>query len=234
MELYDKPFVYKEKELNFILNHLKILCGNDDEVYNYFIKWNAQLIQYPEMKTIIPTLISKEGAGKGSYVILMRKKLGNNKVFETTDPARDVWGNHNSIMANAFLVYLNEHEKRSTIEHEGKIKGLITDNSLTINPKGIDQYIIKSHHRFFATTNREEPFKTSTDDRRNYIIRSSDELIGNKKYFEYFYEILNDNDVIKTCYEYFKSIPDVNKFNNLRIPKTEYQENLKKIIKTNT
>jgi hypothetical protein len=26
----------------------------------------------------------------------------------------------------------------------------------------------------------------------------------------------------------------VNKFNNLRIPKTEYQENLKKIIKTNT
>ena len=34
------------------------------------------MIQYPEVKTIAPSAISKQGAGKGTYVKLMSKMLG--------------------------------------------------------------------------------------------------------------------------------------------------------------
>ena len=136
------------------------------------------------------------------------------------------------MMCNCFLVNLNELSKKDTIEAEGKIKGLITDNTLSINQKGIPQYKIKSYHRFITTTNKEEPINSSNGDRRNLIIRSSDEKKGDYIYFEMIHNYLENNDVIRTCYNYFKGIKDMDKFKDIPIPQTEYQTNLKELSKS--
>jgi hypothetical protein len=222
-------YIHNAKAVDFIRSHIKILCGNDDSVAEYFEFWIAQMIQYPAIKTICPTLISKEGAGKGTLMQLFTKMLGSTKVFETTQPSRDVWGEFNGLMTDTFLVNLNELSKKETVESEGRIKGLITDSTLKINVKGISQFPIQSFHRFIITTNNEEPISTSKDDRRKLIIRSSDELIGNKEYFKKIYELLDDVNVIKSCYEYFKSIPNVNNFASIPMPITEYQNELKEM-----
>ena len=101
--------------------------------------------------------------------------LGNNKVYESHNPSRDVWGEFNGQMVNAFLINIDELSKKDTIESEGKIKGLITEPKLTINNKGLNKFEIDSHHRFINTTNNEDPIKTTKGDRRNLIIRCSDE-----------------------------------------------------------
>ena len=49
-------------------------------------------------------MISDEGAGKTSLIYLLAKFMGGKKVLDTNDPARDVWGNFNSLMMGAFLV----------------------------------------------------------------------------------------------------------------------------------
>lgn len=228
MELIE-DYEEKNEELKIILNHIKILCNNDEVVYNYFIKWIAQMIQFPAIKTICPTLISEEGAGKGTLIRLIEKMLGQQKVLETTKPSRDVWGNFNVCMVNSFFVVLNELERKETLEAEGIIKGLITDDTLTINVKGVSQYIIQSYHRFIITTNKEEPIKTKKGDRRKIIIKSSDELCENKEYFKQLYNYLDDVNVIKTCFEYFKSIEGVNDFSSITMPITEYQEDLQEL-----
>lgn len=222
-------YEHKEEELQTILSHIKVLCNNQDDVYDYFVKWIAQMIQFPAVKTICPTLISEEGAGKGSLLKLLSAMLGKKKVFETREPSRDVWGEFNSRLADAFLVNLNELSQKDTLDAEGKIKGLITDSALTINPKGVGKYEITSYHRFLITTNKEDPVKTHKGDRRNLIIRSSDELVGNKEYFTRLHVMLDDVNVVKTCYEYFKSVEGVDKFNEIPIPQTEHQTNLKKL-----
>jgi len=229
MELYTEPYEYKQKELDVILNHILILCGNDIVVFDYFIKWIAQMIQFPHIKTIMPTFISKEGAGKGTMFKLFEKMLGQEKVFETTDPSRDVWGDFNGMMASCFLVNLNELSKKDTIEADGKIKGLITDNTLSINQKGLPQYKIKSYHRFITTTNNEDPIKTTHGDRRNLIIRSSDEKKGDFAYFSKLHSYFEDINVIRTCYDYFKCVKGVDKFGEIPIPKTEHQLNMKEL-----
>ena len=230
---FDMEFVEtyetKDAELNKMLNHIKILCGNDDIVYDYFVKWIGQMIKCPATKTICPTLISNEGAGKGTLMRLLEKMLGCDKVYETTKPSRDVWGDFNGRMANTFLVNFNELGKKETLESMNYIKGLITDPKITINNKGVSQYDIQSYHRFIITTNNEEPISTTKDDRRKLIIRSSDELIGNKEYFDDMYKILEDMNVVKTCYEYFKNIEGLDKFLSIPMPKTEYQEDLKEM-----
>jgi hypothetical protein len=191
------------------------------------------MIQYPAVKTICPTLISDEGAGKGTLNKLIQNMLGQKKCLESTNPSRDVWGNYNHCMTNSFFVTLNELSKKDTQDAEGKIKALITDGNLWVNPKGVNQFEINSFHRFFITTNKSEPIATSNGDRRNLIIRSSDELCAKtKKNIEYFNKLrqyLDDKNVIATCYNYFKSIPNLDKFNEIPIPKTEYQENLKQL-----
>ena len=218
----------KPDELAIILNHIKVLCGNDENVSDYFIKWIAQMIQYPAIKTICPTFISKEGAGKTTLIVLLEKMLGSSKVYETTNPMRDIWGDFNGRMANTFLVNLNELSKKDTIECQGKIKGLITDGKITINNKGMNQYDIQSFHRFIITTNNEDPIVTKKDDRRNLIIKCSDELKGNTEYFKKFYGFLNDVNVVKTFYEYLKTL-DVADFADIPIPQTEHQNEMKEM-----
>ena len=66
---------------------------------------------------------------------LLSNVMGKKKLYETTSPSRDVWGNFNSVMSSAFLVNLNEISKRESFQAEGQIKGLITDPIVTINTK---------------------------------------------------------------------------------------------------
>jgi len=222
-----KEYEPNMKALQMMRDHIKVLCNNDEYTSNYMESWIAQMIQFPAMKSNCPTIISKQGAGKGTLLKLISAMIGEDKYFETTTPSRDVWGDFNGRMANTFLVNLDELSRKESVECEGKIKGLITNPKMTINEKGVKQYGIISYHRFIATTNHEDPLKTEKDDRRNWIVRASDELIGNVEYFNKINKYLEDVNVIKTCFEYFKSIPDMKNFNKMKIPVTEYQQDMK-------
>ena len=216
--------------LEMIRKHILILCDNDESIALYFEKWIGQMIAYPEVKSNFPIIISDEGAGKGTLMRLFEKMLGQKKVMETTTPSRDVWGEFNSAMESSFLVNLNELSKKETMECDHRIKGLITDPQLTINHKGTNKFDITSYHRFIGTTNNEEAgIKTQHGDRRKWIVRASDELKGNHKYFKEIYTLLDDVNVIKTCYEYFKNLTDLDKFNQLPLPINEFNEEIKEV-----
>jgi hypothetical protein len=225
-ECYKGEYIKNLEGLNFFRNHILILCNYDNNVADYFEKWIAQMIQYPDVKTICPVLISNEGSGKGTLLKLLSLLLGTSKYFETTNPNRDVWGNFNSIMSECFLVNLNELTKADTIESLGKIKGLITDDALTINQKGAIQYKITSYHRFIVTSNNADPVPTQKGDRRFIVIRSSDDKKGDHEYFTQANNYMKDESVLRTIYDYFKNIPDMDKFGNIQLPITEYQQNI--------
>lgn len=225
-------YTEKPKEMKFILDHLEIMCNRDKKVFNYFILWIAQMIQYPSTKTNMPIFISKQGAGKTSIVRLLSKMLGDDKVFETLEPSRDVWGTFNGRMVTAFLVVLSELEKAETTKCLGKIKGLQVDPKITINKKGIDAYPIDSIHRFIVPTNHDDAIETSSDDRRNWFIQASDELIGNKVYFDKFYALLGDVNVVKTCFEYFKNVAGTKEFHHIPMPVTAHAKDLHKLSET--
>ena len=213
--------------LDLFLQLCLILCGNCPIICDYFVKFLAQMIQYPSTKTIFPTFISKQGGGKGTLLQVIGKYLGESKLFETTDPGRDVWGNFNGRMKECYLVYLDELNKKDANECSGKIKGLITNNAMTINDKHIKAYSIKSYHRFIGTTNKDDPVNTSADDRRNVLIRSSDELCGNKAWFiEFYNNVVENADSIKTIYEYLKAIPDMDRFGSIPKPVSEYHQDI--------
>lgn len=229
MELIE-DYEEKKKERDELFHHIKILCNHEEAVYEYFMKWIAQMIQYPSMKTVTPQLISKQGAGKGTLIRLLSKMLGLSKVFESRNSSEDVWGKFNGRMATAYLVVLDELSKKDTTDCLGQIKGLQTEPTMMINVKGVPAYEMSSYHRFLITTNGElGGITTDHNDRRNWIIRSSDEKIGDKDYFINLNKHLDDVNVVKTCYEYFNKVECMDSFITLKIPFTEYHKDLKDI-----
>jgi hypothetical protein len=99
------------------------------------------------------------------------------------------------------------------------------DTQMTISKKGVNQFSINSYHHFIITTNKENPIATTKGDRRKLIIRSSDEFIGNREYFNKMYALLENVEFIRTCYDYLKEY-DLNGYEDKDIPKTEHQEDL--------
>lgn len=219
-------FIRNTNAIQFFKNHILILCDNDVAIADYFEKWIAQMLQFPAVKSNCPVLISNQGAGKGTLLTLLKKLIGGHKYFESTNPARDVWGQFNNFMNDSYLVNLNELSKKDTTDAMGFIKGLITDSDLFINIKGVSSYKIQSYHHWIITTNNKDPIPTEKDERRFWIVRSSDKLCGNKEYFNECYALLNDPDVIRTMFEYFMGFPNIENFNLLKMPKTEFQENI--------
>lgn len=223
--LKHKPYTKHDVGLKVMLNHIKILSGNEEVVYKYFLGWIAMMIQKPEVKTKCIVLVSEEGAGKGALMELFKLMLGENKVFETSDPARDVWGAFNSLMIDAYLVNINELEFKATKDAEGKIKTLITDKAMIINNKGLNQIKITSCHKVLITTNKDKCLKTHNNDRRTLIARSSDEKVNDTKYFKDFHAYLANEEVIRTCYDYFMNY-DLVDFDDKAIIRTDYHNDL--------
>jgi hypothetical protein len=223
IENYEKD----EDAIEFFKNHFKIMCNHDEVVTDYIIKWIAQMIQYPAIKSgVVPTFIAKQGAGKGSINNLIVKLLGVSKTLYTSTPSLNVWGKFNGLMTNAIFVNLDELKKKEFNGSDDVYKSLITEPSIVINQKGQKQKIINSFHRFMNTTNNGNALYFPKDNRRDLVTQSSNELIGNTEYFIKFYEYLDNVDAMKSVFEYFKSIPNLDKFRNIKKPKTKYQEDM--------
>ena len=221
----DESGEYK-KSMDLVLKHIDILCAHDEADSLFLQKWIGQMLKYPATKTVAPTLISEPGAGKGTLLYMIERMIGSNKMLETTDPALHVWGSFNELMVNKFFINCDELDYKSQKECDGKIKGLITNSNLTINPKGSKSFTIQSYHRFFYTSNNEVPVKTDKGDRRNKIIRSSDEKIGDAEYFIALRAALNNDIVLRMIYEYLTSLDGLDIFHTLRIEQNEYQKTL--------
>ena len=229
---YDREipnYIYDEDAVNVVLNHIKILTGHHDHAWNYTLDCIASCIQFPSKKLTMPVFVSEEGSGKGTLVRLFVALLGKSKILETQKPSEEVWGQFNALMTNAYIVVLDEISKKEMSGCEGMVKGLITEPTMRINDKGKSRFEMTSHHKFISLSNPDEygnePMTTTKDDRRKYFMKCSDELKGNRKYFDDFYAMLENENQMKSVFEYFKN-REITLLHG-PLPLTDYNKELK-------
>jgi hypothetical protein len=231
-----KPYKYskiteytnKKEEVEFILNHFKIMCNNDENMYKYLLRWISHLLNHPAEKSTCLVFIGKQGVGKTTIPLTLKKIIGKEKYIEATNPSRDIWGTFNELlMPPTMLVNLSELSKKDTMNSMEQIKGLVKDSHMNISGKNKPTIAMECFHRFMITTNHTEPIKIEEDERSIVYIDSSSEKKGNSEYFNKYYKYLEDEDVMKSLYEYFINI-DCKGFKNEDLPKTEYGEEVKK------
>jgi hypothetical protein len=151
--------------------------------------------------------------------------IGESRCLVTSKPQDNVWGMFNSLIANKYLVILEELSEKQTMEYEGVIKDLVTGGRLTINTKGVKQYTIDSYLKFVALSNT-VTCKTKVGDRRNILIKCSNQYVGNSKYFERLREYQADKRLQMMFYERLIERPNIESFNSRLPPVTEYQKTI--------
>ena len=188
-------------------NHLSIMCDHNKEDLLEFERWIAQMIQFPDTKSFMPIFQSKEGSGKGSFVQLMTKILGGDKVVLTANPEEDVVGRFNNMMETAFLVFMDEISKQVTNGVIDKLKNVVTEPTIRIQHKGKGSYPMKSFHRLGGLTNAWDAGLTITKGaRRWFVVSMSDEKKGDTAYWNKFYSLLEDERVLLGFYDYYKNM----------------------------
>jgi len=233
MELV-KSYIKNPKAIELFIKHISILTNHEEIVRDYVINWTAYCIQFPELKNKMLNFVSKQGAGKNTYLEYLKQFFGSKKVLDCSTPARDVWGQFNGQMADAFIVNLSELSPIDLKSADGFLKALITDPTITINQKNMKPIQIASYHKFISCTNHMETNKPSGDDRRNVVILCGDDLVKFNKsteeltiiddYLKEIYASINNIDDMKTVYEWLKTLK-VDDFATVSIPKTEYHMN---------
>lgn len=221
----DVNIEYLEKGLQYFLDHIKVLVNNNDNLFNFVVRWLRQMFQHTETKTIELIFISMEGSGKGLFLQFLKTIMGNKKVFESTNPQRDIFGTFNPLMKDSILVVFNEANKSNFYNANDMKKALITDKVLIINEKNKNNIEVQSNHRFITFTNNADP--ATKNKRRDLFIRCSDDKVGDKLYFEDGFKYADDLDVCLHIYEFLMK-EKVNKtITEFDIPNSEYDDEIK-------
>lgn len=213
-----------DKGLYWFLDHIKSMCNYDDEVYKFVIMWLAQMVQYPETKSVQLVFQGKEGSGKGLFLLFLRTMLGNKKVYECSDPQNQIFGNQNGLLKDAFLVVFEEMEKSFFNKALPKLKTLITDPTIVIKELYEKPFEMNSYHRYIGFTNK---IDQSLLDRRQVFIEGSSDKVDNTEYFSEGYKYAGDPKVAKKIYDYLMAQTTEEKISKNHFPETEYQQELK-------
>jgi len=216
--------------LEWFLNHINVMVDYNEIHANFVKMWIAQMFQYPENKSIHLIFIGLEGSGKGTFVKFFETLMGgSHRCWECTDPQEHIFGKFNDMMKKAFLVILNEADKSGMHHANNKMKALITESTINIQPKGKTSFTMRSCHRFMSFSNNPDP--NTKLKRRDLTFRMSDDKINNKTYFTEGNSYAKCLEVAKAIYDYFMTYETKPNIVESDIPKGEYDEMLKEAQK---
>jgi hypothetical protein len=211
---------YDESEIKIFIDHIKYICGNEKETYEYLLNWCAHIVQRPYIKTDVAVVLYSitEGIGKNLFTQLL-EKIFDGYYGEFTN--QDFDNQFNSKFKNKSLMIGNEINARAKRSAD-YLKDIITRTEITINEKYVNTYRVKDYCNFIFTTNHEVVFKISNTDRRYLLIECPIKKQTNEYYTNYV-TALNNEKKLKQFYAYLKN-RNIKKFNIRKIPINEYKK----------
>ena len=167
------------------LDHIKnIICFGNEEKYNYFLSWWADIIQNTTVKTCtMPIIHGSQGSGKSFVVETLCEILGNYALCNVDDLDK-VFGKFNGLLGYHLVVCINEPPEASEkFTFTGKIKSKLTQKKIVMETKGIDQIEVESWSNYIMTTNSFCPVKEEKGDRRLIYYETDNSKMGDEEYF---------------------------------------------------
>jgi len=187
---------YDKGDYSIIMNHLRLLAGDDktDECVEYILNYIAHVIQYPGIMPRVSLVFqSDEGAGKNMFFDNFFNLVVGRKYYLPSENAEDFVGSW-CRLDNKICAVWNETEGADTFRKMAKIKALITDDRMRINQKNIQPFDLTSHLRLLFFSNRLTPVPITAGDRRFQVFNSGKPVGGD--YYSKLYAAMTDKNVL--------------------------------------
>lgn len=191
------------------------LCGGNREHFNFFIRYIADIIQFPNKKNPLAFIIKgKQGTGKNVFLNAVGNILGRQHYITSSNP-KDFFGDYAEGFYHKLLVNMNECEGKDTFDFEGKIKSFITEDTITLNRKFVQPVVISNLARLVIFTNKSNPIPIDVRSReRRYVVFETTDKFLNKKYGTSFWKALithfNRPEFIACLYNYLNTLDIAN------------------------
>lgn len=213
-------------DYSILLEQIKLLT-NDEAGYDYMIKYLAHLVQRPgELPGVMIMFRSiKQGVGKNLFFEKLAETMIGRDFYVNTADIDKLVGRF-PVIANKFIVCLDEAHGKDTFANSNKIKNLITADKFTMETKGIDAFDIRNLARLFAFTNGNNSLPVEANDRRMVIFECNCTKVGDHKYFNALAGALENDSVIKAFYNYLMTIEITGWRPHVDRPKTELYNDL--------
>lgn len=145
-----------------------ILCNKDKIKFKYTIKWLAWAIQNPGNRAEVAVIFKgKKGAGKGFIFTQMIKLFARHGM--SISNREHLTGKFNSHLQNLCFLFADEAYYPGDKEVEGVLKQLITEPSLTVEPKFQGTKLSRNCLHIGMATNADWVIPATTDERRYFI-----------------------------------------------------------------
>ncbi len=167
-----------------------VLADNDWKAYEYILRWTAWSIQNPgRMPEVALVFRGGKGAGKGFFANTVARLFGEHALHIFSQS--HLTGNFNGHLRSCLLLYVDEAFWAGDKKGESVLKGLITENVLMIEQKGIDAAQWKNRLHIIMTANSQWVVPASADERRFAVFNANDYYVKRPKervpYFNHLY-----------------------------------------------
>ena len=197
-------YTNNEKAIEIFYKHLSLLTNHNTNSIEYLINYIADIVQNPDKLPSVAIMFkSKQGFGKDLLLDIISRFIGNKYLYRTAN-LEEIFGSFNTSIKDKIILQLNELEGKDGFSQKEKIKNLITEEFTNINEKKIKQYKQNNYLRIFIMSNNISPLEIPHDDRR-FVVFKAHYRKPNKNYFKQLIDLKNNDDDIKTLYEYFKN-----------------------------
>lgn len=170
-------------DCSLFLEHVRHnLCQDDPVLYEYLIKWAANMVQNPgEPGQTAVVLRGAQGTGKGTFATVLGSLLGRH-FMHVSNPSHLV-GNFNSHLRDCVVLFGDEAFYAGDKRHESVLKTLITENLLTVEAKGVDVEVANNCVHLIMASNESWVVPAGLDDRRFFVLDVSAEHARDSRYF---------------------------------------------------
>jgi hypothetical protein len=173
----------KAGDISFLLGYIKsLLCSGNEEQFQYLIKWLAYAVQHPERQAEVAIVLrGGKGIGKSTLGRLMVSLFGAHGMQITN--SRHLLGNFNGHMRTTLLLFADEAFFAGDAQGASVLKGLVTEEYLVVEQKGVDPIQIRNRLKIIMASNSDWVVPASGDERRFFVLEVSDEKQGDHAYW---------------------------------------------------
>ena len=200
------PTQPKAGDCSTLIDLLQYLCSaepNAAEVFQWVIRWLAYPVQYPgtKMKTAL-VFHGPQGTGKNMFFEAYKAIFG--PYGRVIDQAA-VEDKFNDWASRKLILIADEVVARQELYHiKNKLKGLVTGDTIRINPKNVGAYEEANHVNMIFLSNEVLPAVLERDDRRYCVVWTPEKMDPA------FYESVKieiDNGGIEALHDYLLRVP---------------------------
>lgn len=154
----------------------EILSREQQDHYDYLIKWLAWKIQNPGLQPdTVPVYIGGIGSGKTMVFAEYLKLWGRHGL--TLSKSEHLTGRFNSHAQDRAVILLNEAFVAEDVKAKNALKALITDDTIVIEPKGLQAFEITNRLGIIFTGNDPDAVPADPGERRYFMNTTRDTYV---------------------------------------------------------